>query len=44
MRLILTKNIKEDMELARAIYENENILLNKGVKDLYKYNSNFAHK
>ncbi|SDI15282.1 HDIG domain-containing protein [Halanaerobium congolense] len=37
MRLILTKNIKEDMELARAIYENENILLNKGVKDLYKY-------
>jgi len=37
MRLILTENIKEDMKLARAIYENGNILLNKGVKNLYKY-------
>jgi putative nucleotidyltransferase with HDIG domain len=37
MRLILTENIKKDMQLAKAIYENGNILLNKGVKNLYKY-------
>lgn len=37
MRLILTENIKEDMELAKPIYENGNILLNKGVKNLYNY-------
>lgn len=37
MRLVLTENIKENMELAKAIYENERILLNRGVKDLYKY-------
>lgn len=37
MRLILTENLKEDMELAKPIYENGNILLNKGVKNLYKY-------
>ena len=37
MRLILTENLKEDMELAKPIYENGNILLNKGVKKLYKY-------
>lgn len=37
MRLVLTENLKEDMELAKPIYENGNILLNKGVKNLYKY-------
>ena len=37
MRLVLTENLKEDMELAKPIYDNGNILLNKGVKNLYKY-------
>ncbi|MGP3778721.1 HD-GYP domain-containing protein [Halanaerobium saccharolyticum] len=37
MRLVLTENLKEDMELAKPIYENGNILLNKGVNNLYKY-------
>lgn len=37
MRLVLTENLKEDMELAKPIYENGNILLNRGVKNLYKY-------
>lgn len=37
MRLILTENIKKDMNLAKAIYENDNILLNRGVKNLHKY-------
>ncbi|TDP84432.1 hypothetical protein C7957_14218 [Halanaerobium saccharolyticum] len=36
MRLVLTENLKEDMELAKPIYENGNILLNKGVNNLYK--------
>ncbi|PTV96201.1 HD-GYP domain-containing protein (c-di-GMP phosphodiesterase class II) [Halanaerobium saccharolyticum] len=39
MRLVLTENLKEDMELAKPIYENGNILLNKGVNNLYKYKS-----
>ncbi|RAK08507.1 HD-GYP domain-containing protein (c-di-GMP phosphodiesterase class II) [Halanaerobium saccharolyticum] len=37
MRLVLTENLKEDMELAKPIYEKGNVLLNKGVKNLYKY-------
>ncbi len=37
MRLILTEDITEDMELAKPIYENGNVLLNKGVRNLYKY-------
>jgi len=37
MRLVLTENLKKDMELAKPIYENGNILLNKGVKNLFKY-------
>ncbi|MFW5979692.1 MAG: HD-GYP domain-containing protein, partial [Halanaerobium sp.] len=37
MRLVLTENLQEDMKLAKPIYENGNILLNKGVKNLYKY-------
>ena len=37
MRLVLTENLKEDMELAKAIYENGNVLLNRGVKNLFKY-------
>jgi HD-GYP domain-containing protein (c-di-GMP phosphodiesterase class II) len=37
MRLILTKNLKKDMKLAKSIYENGNILLNIGVNKLYKY-------
>jgi len=37
MRLVLTENLKEDMELAKPIYENGNVLLNIGVKNLYKY-------
>jgi HD-GYP domain-containing protein (c-di-GMP phosphodiesterase class II) len=37
MRLVLTENLKEDMELAKPIYENGNVLLNRGVKNLYKY-------
>ncbi|RCW56214.1 MULTISPECIES: HD-GYP domain-containing protein [Halanaerobium] len=37
MRLVLTENLKEDMELAKPIYENGNVLLNKGVSNLYKY-------
>lgn len=37
MRLVLTENLQEDMELAKPIYENGSILLNKGVKELYKY-------
>lgn len=37
MRLVLTENLKEDMELAKPIYENGSILLNRGVKDLAKY-------
>jgi len=37
MRLVLTENLKENMKLAKPIYENGNILLNKGVKNLYKY-------
>jgi HD-GYP domain-containing protein (c-di-GMP phosphodiesterase class II) len=37
MRLVLTENLKEDMELAKPIYENGNILLNRGVNDLFKY-------
>jgi HD-GYP domain-containing protein (c-di-GMP phosphodiesterase class II) len=37
MRLVLTENLKEDMELAKPIYENGNVLLNKGVNNLYKY-------
>lgn len=37
MRLVLTENLAENMELAKPIYENGNILLNKGVDRLYKY-------
>jgi HD-GYP domain-containing protein (c-di-GMP phosphodiesterase class II) len=37
MRLVLTENLKEDMKLAKAIYDNGKILLNKDVKNLYKY-------
>src|SRR6056297_3130315 len=37
MRLVLTDNLKDDMKLAKPIYENGNILLNKGVTNLYKY-------
>jgi HD-GYP domain-containing protein (c-di-GMP phosphodiesterase class II) len=37
MRLVLTENLKENMELAKPIYENGNVLLNKGVKNLFKY-------
>jgi len=39
MRLVPVEDIKPDMELARTIYHNNNILLNIGVKDLYKYKS-----
>lgn len=37
MRLILTKNIDDSMSLAKAVYYNDNILLNVGVKNLNKY-------
>ncbi|MGM0603177.1 MAG: HD-GYP domain-containing protein [Bacillota bacterium] len=37
MRLVLTEDLKENMTLAKAIYDNGNILLNKGVENLYKY-------
>ena len=37
MRLVLTENLKENMELAKPIYEDGNVLLNKEVKNLYKY-------
>ncbi|MDZ7671868.1 MAG: HD-GYP domain-containing protein [Halanaerobiales bacterium] len=37
MRLVPVEDIKPDMRLARTIYHNNNILLNIGVKDLYKY-------
>jgi len=37
LRLILTEDITEDMELARPIYDKGSVLLNKGVKNLYKY-------
>ena len=37
MRLVLTENLKKDMKLAKPIYENGKILLNRGVKNLFKY-------
>lgn len=37
MRLILTENIDNNMSLAKAVYHNDNILLNVGVKNLSKY-------
>lgn len=37
MRLVLTENLKEDMKLAKPIYEKGSVLLNKEVTDLFKY-------
>ena len=37
MRLVPVDNITSDMSLAKKIYYHNNILLNTGIKDLYKY-------
>ena len=37
MRLVLTEDITKDMTLAKAIYDNGSILLNKGVDNLIHY-------
>ncbi len=37
MRLVPVEDIKPEMELAKSIYHNSNILLNTGVKNLHKY-------
>ena len=37
MRLILTKNIDDRMELAKPVYYHGSIMLNTGVKNLHKY-------
>lgn len=37
MRLILTKNIEENMKLAKPVYYNGRIMLNTGVENLDKY-------
>ncbi|MCC3145160.1 HD-GYP domain-containing protein [Halanaerobium sp. Z-7514] len=37
MRLVLTEDLTQEMKLAKAIYDNDNILLNKGVKNLHQY-------
>jgi len=37
MRLVLTENLEKDMKLAKPIYDNGKILLNRDVKNLYKY-------
>jgi HD-GYP domain-containing protein (c-di-GMP phosphodiesterase class II) len=37
MRLVPVEDIKPEMELAKSIYHNNNILLNTGVKNLHRY-------
>lgn len=37
MRLVPVENIKPEMELAKSIHHNNNILLNTGVKNLHRY-------
>jgi len=44
MRLILTENIEDEMSLAKPIYDNGNILLNVGVKNLKKYKNKLIEK
>jgi len=39
MRLILTKNIENNMTLAKPVYYNGSILLNTGIENLHKYKS-----
>jgi putative nucleotidyltransferase with HDIG domain len=44
MRLILTKNIEDNMTLAKPIYHNDNVLLNVGVENLGKYKNRLLTK
>ena len=37
MRLILTKNIEDNMKLAKPVYYNGRIMLNTGIENLHKY-------